>query len=51
MAANSSDRSGDCHVSIVGMQANDRWEMEIQGPNAFERSSTLEGSGRGAPGP
>jgi hypothetical protein len=35
-----SDRVGDWKVS----QANDRWEMKIQGPNAFERSYTLEGS-------
>jgi hypothetical protein len=27
---------------IVGSQANDRWEMKITGPNAFERSYTLE---------
>ncbi|MFY9561408.1 MAG: hypothetical protein WAQ52_14340 [Terriglobales bacterium] len=39
-----SDRSGDWRVSIVGSQANDRWEMKIAGPNAFERSYTLEGS-------
>jgi len=38
------DRPGDWRVSIVGSQANDRWEMKIIGPNAFERSSTLEGS-------
>ena len=25
-------------------QANDRWEMKVTGPNAFERSYTLEGS-------
>jgi hypothetical protein len=31
-------------VSIVGSQANDRWEMKIVGPNAFERSYTLEGT-------
>ncbi len=31
-------------VSIVGSQANDQWEMKIIGPNAFERSYTLEGS-------
>jgi hypothetical protein len=30
-------------VSIVGSQANDRWEMKITGPNAFERCYTLEG--------
>jgi len=39
-----SDRAGDWRVSIVGSQANDRWEMKIFGPNAFERSYTLEGS-------
>jgi hypothetical protein len=31
-------------VSIIGSQANDRWEMKITGPKAFERSYTLEGS-------
>jgi len=38
------DRPGDWRVLIVGSQANDRWEMKIFGPNAFERSYTLEGS-------
>jgi hypothetical protein len=38
------DRPGDWRVSIVGSQANDRWEMRIVGPNAFERSYTLEGA-------
>jgi hypothetical protein len=38
------DRPGDWRVSIVGSQANDQWEMKITGPNAFERSYTLEGS-------
>jgi hypothetical protein len=38
------DRPGDWRVSIIGSQANDRWEMRIRGPNAFERSYTLEGS-------
>jgi hypothetical protein len=38
------DRLGDWRVSIVGSQANDRWEMNVAGPNAFERSYTLEGS-------
>jgi hypothetical protein len=37
------DRPGDWRVSIVGSQANDRWEMNITGPNAFERSYSLEG--------
>ena len=39
-----SDRAGDWRVSIIGSQANDRWEMKIIGLNAFERSYTLEGS-------
>jgi hypothetical protein len=38
------DRVGDWGISIVGSQANDRWEMKIAGPNGFERSYTLEGS-------
>jgi hypothetical protein len=28
----------------LGSQENDRWEMKILGPNAFERSYVLEGS-------
>jgi hypothetical protein len=28
----------------VGSQESDRWEMNIFGPNSFERSYTLEGS-------
>jgi hypothetical protein len=28
----------------MGSQANDRWEMKIDGPNAFERSYMQEGS-------
>jgi hypothetical protein len=39
------ERAGDWKVSIVGSQANDRWEMQIAGPNGFERSYTLEGTG------
>jgi len=38
------DRVGDWRVSILGSQANDRWEMKIVGPNGFERSYTLESS-------
>ncbi|HEY6303864.1 MAG TPA: hypothetical protein VIX14_12435 [Terriglobales bacterium] len=38
------DRPGDWRVLIIGSQANDQWEMRITGPNAFERSYTLEGS-------
>lgn len=37
--------TGDWRVAIVGSRANDRWEMKIEGPNGFERSYTLEGSG------
>jgi hypothetical protein len=37
------DRTGDWRVVILGSQANDCWEMKITGPNAFERSYTLEG--------
>lgn len=38
------DRPGDWRVVILGSQANDCWEMKITGPNAFERSYTLEGA-------
>jgi hypothetical protein len=38
------DRPGDWRVLIIGSQANDRWEMKITGPSAFERSHTLEGA-------
>jgi len=38
-----SDRPGDWRVSIIGSQANDRWDMKIVGRNGFERSYTLEG--------
>lgn len=38
------DRAGDWRVLIIGSQGNDRWEMKITGPNAFERSYTLEGA-------
>jgi len=38
------DRTGDWRVVILGSQGNDRWEMKINGPNAFERSYTLEGA-------
>jgi hypothetical protein len=39
-----SPKPGDWRVLIVGSQANDRWELKITGPNAFERSYTLEGT-------
>jgi hypothetical protein len=38
------DRPGDWRVEILGSQGNDRWELKITGPNAFERSYTLEGT-------
>jgi hypothetical protein len=45
------DWPGNWRVSIVGSQADDRWEMRITGPNAFERSNTLEGAfGQHEPG-
>jgi len=37
-----SDRPGNWRVVIIGSQANDRWEMKITGPQAFERTYTLE---------
>lgn len=39
-----SDRPGDWRVVIAGSQGSDRWEMKILGPNAFERTYTLEGA-------
>jgi hypothetical protein len=46
-----SDRTGNWRVVIVGSQGNDQWEMKITGPNAFERSYTLEGTlGQHEPG-
>ena len=39
-----SQKSGDWRIIILGSQANDQWEMKITGPNAFERSYTLEGT-------
>ncbi len=39
-----SGRTGDWRVLIVGSQESDRWEMKIFGPNAFERSYSLEGA-------
>jgi len=45
------DRPGDWRVVIVGSKGSDRWEMKITGPNAFERSYTLEGAlGQHEPG-
>lgn len=38
------DRPGDWRVLIIGSQANDRWEMRLAGPNAFERTYSLEGA-------
>jgi hypothetical protein len=39
-----SNRSGDWRILIVGSAGSDRWELKISGPNAFERSYTLEGA-------
>jgi hypothetical protein len=38
------NRPGDWRVVILGSKASDRWDMRITGPNAFERSYTLEGA-------
>ncbi|MGA2346171.1 MAG: hypothetical protein ABSF93_09210 [Candidatus Sulfotelmatobacter sp.] len=38
------DRPGDWRVVILASQGSDSWEMQITGPNAFERSYTLEGT-------
>ena len=38
------DQRGDWHVSIVGSQTNNRWQMKITGPNGFERTYMLEGT-------
>jgi hypothetical protein len=46
-----SDRPGTWWVVIIGSLGSDRWEMRITGPNAFERSCTLEGAlGQHQPG-
>ena len=37
-------RPGDWRVVILGSKASDRWDLKITGPNAFERSYTLEGA-------
>jgi hypothetical protein len=39
------DRPGEWQVSIIGSQGSNMRELKIFGPNAFERSYTLEGSG------
>lgn len=38
------DRKGDWRVTILGSKGTDRWELKVTGPNAFERSYTLEGT-------
>lgn len=38
------DRPGEWRISFMGSQANDLWDMKILGPNAFERSYTLDGA-------
>jgi hypothetical protein len=40
------DRPGEWRVSIVGSQANDRWEMKIVGPNCA-RSRIRDPMGHG----
>ena len=38
------DRPGEWRVEILGSQGSERWDLKITGPNAFERSYTLEES-------
>ena len=38
------NRPGDWRIVILGSKASDRWDLKITGPNAFERSYTLEGA-------
>src|SRR2546422_11705218 len=45
------DRPGDWRGSVIGSQANDRWGMEIIGPDSFWGRLNLEGrSGEDRPG-
>jgi hypothetical protein len=45
-----SHRPGTWWVVIISPRGSDRWEMRITGPNAFERSCTLEGAGPASTG-
>jgi hypothetical protein len=36
-----SDRQGDWRVSISGSRAAENWDLNIEGPNAFERTYVL----------
>lgn len=38
------DRPGDWHVSIIGSQGSEQWQLRITGQNGFERTYHLEGS-------
>ena len=44
-----SGRRGDWHVTIAGSRASENWEMRVEGPNGFERTYTLAGTGEHAP--
>jgi len=35
---------GEWHVTIVGSQRSDAWEIKISGPDTFQRYYTLEGA-------
>lgn len=39
-----SDSGGEWHVSVLGSQENDNWELRLTGPRGFERSYTLVGA-------
>ena len=39
-----SGRQGAWRVSIRGSRAADNWDLQVEGPNGFERSYSLSGS-------
>jgi hypothetical protein len=38
------DEPGDWRISILGSRDNDDWEMNLEGPQGFERRYTLSGN-------
>jgi hypothetical protein len=39
-----SDVQGEWRLSITGSRASENWEMQVDGPNGFERSYSLSGA-------
>lgn len=39
------DKRGEWRMSIAGSRASENWDMRIEGPNGFERTYTLSGTG------